>query len=415
MANTKQDPVYLSYHNFSDVIYEFNRTVGYVNDRPRFEEIIKTMSHVPNTDKFLKDILLKLNNVLTNFPAFMKGLRTNYCTYINFWLNKEVKNLNEHVKRPYFDIFGEFSDKLSYKIAQNHNNSCKKYFFDLDQETINKMRILYSLYDEFYKIKSHSRYNKYDSCDNFRFWALTHNNGIDNYHENDSKLYQKFEEIKKLIDNLKTRPDYPCIKSIYLHKPKVIQLQEEEEARRKTEEQKEQERQEVIKAREEAERRQHEQELKAKKELLQRQANNKVGDTASAEGSFQHTDDRSGLQAPLNSELGRNTQILDSLGNLESSRGLFWEENQTVEGQFTRTKKDMGQQRGLYYEQTDPDSTRTGTLRGSTGFPGYINEFFRSVEPAPILGVSGGMGALFLLFKVLIASKIYLYFCNTFK
>ncbi|KMZ96104.1 hypothetical protein PVNG_06449 [Plasmodium vivax North Korean] len=36
-----------------------------------------------------------------------------------------------------------------------------------------------------------------------------------------------------------------------------------------------------------------------------------------------------------------------------------------------------------------------------------VSGFMKDVEPAPILGVSGGMGALFLLFKVFIALKIY--------
>ncbi|KMZ77017.1 hypothetical protein PVIIG_06245 [Plasmodium vivax India VII] len=37
-----------------------------------------------------------------------------------------------------------------------------------------------------------------------------------------------------------------------------------------------------------------------------------------------------------------------------------------------------------------------------------VSGFMKDVEPAPILGVSGGMGALFLLFKVFIVLKIYL-------
>ncbi|KMZ96454.1 hypothetical protein PVNG_05439 [Plasmodium vivax North Korean] len=45
---------------------------------------------------------------------------------------------------------------------------------------------------------------------------------------------------------------------------------------------------------------------------------------------------------------------------------------------------------------------------------GAIIGVLREVEPGPILGVSGGMGALFLLFKVFIALKIYLYVNNTF-
>ncbi|KMZ77737.1 hypothetical protein PVIIG_00426 [Plasmodium vivax India VII] len=104
------------------------------------------------------------------------------------------------------------------------------------------MRILYGLYDEYNKINARSKNNNYDSCDNFHLWANNHNEAIDKYYENDSNLYQKFKEIKELIDNLKTKSNSPCIKGIYLKTPnEVIKLQEEEEAKKKAAEQQEQE------------------------------------------------------------------------------------------------------------------------------------------------------------------------------
>ncbi|KNA00989.1 hypothetical protein PVNG_03096 [Plasmodium vivax North Korean] len=395
MSSDQRDPGYISYRDYPEVKRQFYRIIDNRIENDYFHEIINSIAGVPNTEKFRKsNILTKLHNVLVNDPAFINGIGDNYCRYINFWLNEEVKKLDEHANRSYFDIFGEFSDKLCYRRANNYNNSCKKYIFDLGHETIYKMRILYGLYDEYSKINSQGNSNNTGSCDAFLSWAYNHNNAIDNYYKDDKKIYHKFLDIKKLIDNLKDKSDSPCIKSIFLHKPKVVQREEQEEKARREAEEKEKQ------ALEEASKRQLEQQLKAKEELLQRSEYNTVGGTASEKGTSQHIDDQRGLRKSVNSELGQHTQRLESSERSVSPRGLLWEEDPTGEGQFIHTNKDKGPEGEVYSEPRDTDRTRSGILGGSSGFPGYITEVLGSVDPVPVVGVSGGMGALFLLFRV---------------
>ncbi|SCA60380.1 VIR protein [Plasmodium vivax] len=402
MAGDHQDPGYISYKDYVNAKHEFKRTMNNrYPDNERFEKIINKINNESHKWNLKNKTFTTLHNVLANDLAFYGGMKHHYCRFINYWLNKEVQNINNHFDKSYFPIFQKFSDEFSIIKTNKNDQRCNNYIFNLSHKTINIMDILYGLYDEYDKIKSHREDSNYGSCDTFLSWASNHNYAIDKYYEN-TNLYQKFEEIKKLIDNLKESSSSSCIKSIYLHKPQVVKLREEEEARREAAEKQKRALEEAIREREEAEKRQHEQELKAEKELLQRQANNTVGDTASGEGTFQHTDDRSDLRAPIISELDQNSRRFGYPERSESSRGLLLDNGHTREGQFIYTNEDTRQQGEGVYEQPGTDKTRSGMFGGSSGFPSYITEVFGSVDPVPVVGVSGGMGALFLLFRVLL-------------
>ncbi|KMZ76778.1 hypothetical protein PVIIG_05890 [Plasmodium vivax India VII] len=276
MESSQSDPGYISYHDYPEVKRQFDRMIDIRNDKTRFEEIINTISGVPKTPKFRDNVLTILHKVLSNDPAFMGNIGDNYCRYINFWLNKEIQDADDHLKKSYFDIFVKFSDKFFLKRTNIKNNPCKNYIFNLDNETTNIMRILYGLYDEYKKIKSYSLGNYSTSCDYLLYLASNHNSAIDKYYEKDQNLYKKFEQIKKLIDKLTKHSSSPCTQDIYLNSPKeVIRL--EEEAKKRAAEQEEQERQETLrKQREEALRTQRQQQLKSKEELLQRPENNNI-------------------------------------------------------------------------------------------------------------------------------------------
>ncbi|CAI7719384.1 PIR protein [Plasmodium vivax] len=399
MSTSQKDPRYIRYQDYGNVKDIFDRTVDIKHDEKHFERIIKDITKEKYKGYLENKTLIRLHQVLSKDPAFYGSITPYYCSYLNHWLNKEVQNPKNHVDETYFPIFQKFSEKFSYERTHKIDERCNNYIFNLGHETVNIMDILYGLYDEYDKIKSYSERGIYDPCYKLLSHAKNHNYGIDKYYEMGENLYNKFEYIKKLIDGLTMRRNSPCLEPIYLHKPKVIRLREEEEARNKAAEE-EREREKALRTqREEALRTQREQQLKAQEVLLQSSENNRVAFTTSEKGISLSTGDQRGLRAPVISELDQNTQLLHSLENLQSSGGLLLEKVHTREGELIYTNGDTGPQEEGVYEQPGTDRTRSGMFGGSSGIPGYITEVFGSVDPVPVVGVSGGMGALFLLFR----------------
>ncbi|CAI7718046.1 hypothetical protein, conserved [Plasmodium vivax] len=391
MASNEEDLRYVEYKYYNDAKNQYDRGIHYVYGEDTLDNTLlrlRKLNHNLDKNDYIVKVFFKL---LSNSHAFYDAMTPNYCKYINSWLNKEYNN-NYQSKIPKFDVFKKFVYELNDERYGNQNNSCEKYINHLDPKIINYINFLHSLYDAYNEIKTTPIRNVTDTCSKIVSLSKSYRISIDDYYDDDKKLYEKLDTIKELILEKIGNLNSDCVNNIYFSTPKkVIKLQEEEEARKKAAEQ-ERERQEAIRT-------QREQQLKANELSLRRSESGTVGNTPSEEGTSEHIGDQRGIRTQVISDLGQTTQLLNSLESLQTSGGVLLEKDHTREGHFTYANEDKGPQGEVVYDQNGPDRTRIGTLGGSTGFPGYITEVFRYVEPAPILGVSGGMGALFLLFK----------------
>ncbi|SCA82114.1 VIR protein [Plasmodium vivax] len=402
MANPEKVPEYISYPDYVKAKGEFLRTMDKNPDNERLQNIINDIYKESHKSNLNNKTFKKLHSVLSNDQAFYTGITKHYCGFINHWLNKEIQDINNHFDETYLPIFQKFSDKLSIIKTKRSDQLCNNSIFNIDHETLNIMDILYGLYDEYDKIKSLKGESYYESCNKFLLLAKNHNNAIDNYYENNIKLYNKFEHIKKLIGDLKMQPNYPCIKDIYLNEPeKVIKKRQEEEQQAIIKKRLEEEAQQAIQQERERERereRKREREREGERDRLKSvlALNGEGSDTLRGFGTTENN--------ALSSMLHAREDGLSE--NSISLRGQpYLEENKFTHSQIhlldplARRKEAMDQSDIKNYELESNHISQTDTSGAFGSLQNTISGFIKDVDPGPVLGVSGGMGALFLLFK----------------
>ncbi|CAG9478549.1 unnamed protein product [Plasmodium vivax] len=397
MTSNQEDPWYLEYNYYNDAKYQYGRAIIYDYDEDPLNKTIQDMGnlmHNLNKDDY---IIKNFFRILSNSLAFYEGMTTNYCKYTNFWLNKEYREKHYDKKVPNFNVFTIFANKLNYEKYRNHDNSCERYIKYLDTDIYNKINFLHRLYDAYNIIKKPPVINSQDTCGELEFLAKNYRDSIYKYYDKDKDLYNKLEKIKELIDKITGNDNSPCKKKIYFTKPTELEHILEEQARTEAQEREKEIRQKEAarKAEEEAKKLQTERDLEQQKllqpkNLLTTSRDNQLQELHHDKGDFHSTSYREQLPELVTSRLPRPTQSFESFVRQESSTGSLLEED--------LTKEDMGQGE-ILYEQRGRDKTRSGTFLGSLGFPGYITEVLGSVDPVPVVGVSGGMGALFLLFR----------------
>ncbi|SCA83568.1 Plasmodium vivax Vir protein, putative [Plasmodium vivax] len=439
MSSEPQDPGYIGYHDYVKARHEFYRTLNNEPDDEYFDKIIKEITN-EHYERYLKNkTLILLRNVLYNDNAYYYSMKPNYCRYINFWLNENIQNTDNDVDASYINIFQNFSEKLSLRRLRNRSISCKEYIFSLSPETINKMKFLYNLYDAYNEIKSQHIHDKPKTCNNIFSLAKQYRDIIYDYYNKDKYLYDKLEYIIDSIDKITGIANPPCTQKIYFTKPPELVNLLEEQAQKKAEEQaaklaKEAAARQIQEAaarrvQEAADRRVHEAEARRVQEpsarhiqepaaqklqeeqyhqqhsLLQpkvslsRSPDKELQGMHHENGELHPTSYRAESQGSVTSRLQSPAQRLVSSEMSESSTGSLFLKKYTQQGPMTYTIEGTEQPSELVHDQEDKGTTKAGTFFSSSGFPGYITEVLGSVEPAPVLGVSGGMGALFLLFK----------------
>ncbi|CAI7721788.1 PIR protein [Plasmodium vivax] len=406
MAGDQQDPGYLSYDDYHKAKHQFVRTEKSNPNDERFHKIINEINNGSRKWNLNNETFTTLHNVLSNDHALSTAIKPHYCRYINHWLNKEVQNTNNHVDVSYFPIFQKFSDKLSFEKTNRFDQSCKDYFFDIGDGKINKMKFLYNLYDAYNEIKSQPIKERIKTCDNIFLLAKDYRDFIYEYYLNDEDLYNKLENVKESIDKITGIVNSPCTQKIYFTKPpQLVKLLEEKVREAEEREKQKREKEAASLAEEEAakmlqiERDREDQNLLRSNDLLSTSLNSQLRGVGH-ENMESHPPSYQAVSRELETTLlQKPTQSFVYSEWPESSTRLLWKEGDTPRGKMAYRMKRMEHENEVIKEQDDKGTTQSGTFFGSSGIPGYITEVFGSVDPVPVVGVSGGMGALFLLFR----------------
>ncbi|KMZ76605.1 hypothetical protein PVIIG_05787 [Plasmodium vivax India VII] len=441
MTSNKEDMLYVDYNDYNYVTREFKEAIEYNYDEDSLEKVISYMRSLKHNMKKEDDIIKKFFRLLRNDDIYIKGTTPKYCKYINLWLNKEYLKEHNQNKVKNFDVFKKFVNQLNYVKFGNQDNSCEKYINPLETKTIIKIEFLYDLYDKYNKIKSLSPEVRVEGCDELDFLSYNYRQSIYNYYFEDQDLYNKLEYIIGEIDKKTGIKNSPCTHKIDFTKPPNLVKLLEDKVREEAEEQaaklaKEAAARQIQEAaarrvqeaaarrvQEAADRRVHEAEARRVQEpaaqklqeeqyhqqhsLLQpkvsllRSPDKELQGMHHENGELHPTSYRAESQGSVTSRLQSPAQRLVSSEMSESSTGSLFLKKYTQQGPMTYTIEGTEQPSELVHDQEDKGTTKAGTFFSSSGFPGYITEVLGSVEPAPVLCVSGGMGALFLLFKVL--------------
>ncbi|KMZ88894.1 hypothetical protein PVBG_05823 [Plasmodium vivax Brazil I] len=366
--------------------------------RNNFNETIDSMEKIPNNINFIKEILLELTRHLNGTSAFYYHGEPGPCNYINYWLNKEIrKSKNHDVYKSNFNLFKKYTDERKKIYRTEYKPACNEYIHDIDDETYKHMNILYELYNEYTTLTFDKKNNRTKDCSMLGILAKNYGEIIDNCYEK-KKLFNNLINIKDLITKLISQKPTPCKEKIFFRESQKLleeKLKKEEEEKAKQLKLEEEQRAEALKKEEEKRRT-----LEAQEETQQMLNPTGVHQGSFNQGATLFTERRENLRASSDLDVKGPNEVIDHSVGLDRSK-RFENLKEHVSPQSSEYQlEDLGHKPGKEYTNTD------GSFLGSSGFPGYITEVFRSVEPAPILGVSGGMGALFLLFKVFKVLKL---------
>ncbi|KMZ76963.1 hypothetical protein PVIIG_05734 [Plasmodium vivax India VII] len=321
---------------------------------------------IPNftaSNEFLKSIVTHL---ICN-RVFMHVDTNIACNYINFWLNKKVKDLYYYEFDSNFKNFKEFVNKFYTVVKGDYKSykSCTNSIQILGNEDYYQMNMLYSLFKEYDELKKINEweYKVKNTCDII--------SKITNLANDVARKYKKDEEFIKVLknlretiknaegsyktfcksdlkqlDNMVTEREFPSI----VHAPPT--------------------RQEILKPSDSLEQTTH--------QSLAHVSGNGIRNEPEPNVNLQARDSHEDRIEPSPFSVEQYEQSRDAHSSPEYTG------YNSVSARFAT---------GDVITSTQGAQSYLENIRGT------ITGVFQSVEPAPILGVSGGMGVLFLLFK----------------
>ncbi|KMZ76730.1 hypothetical protein PVIIG_06041 [Plasmodium vivax India VII] len=382
-STTEPDPGYLFYRKYTALKNEFKRKVN-LNYTPSYwDECLKHVNTISNEKLPYKQKIFKdLINHLSQFTIFNSHQASDCCKYINFWLNDEISKSYSDVSSLEFSIFIKFAQKYAELQYNNKHYSCEPYLIYLDPDIYIKMKLLYDFYHNYDEIKSPPTNQESKACDTLSNLLRLYNDGIKKYFEQDPRLFERLKDLKNLIKELKVESINGCRWILSKFKEPDV-------------------------------------ELEIQKQQLSKKAEMVTQETLSQEKSVRALDI---AQTQLQQEVTKSPQVQEETISVEThteydnhreSTNHHARHNHRTEmdsineisppheaphvGLFP--KRPQLQLKGQEYVQ--PPEFSNDVAKDSSTILSSITGFINEVEPAPILGVSGGMGALFLLFKVL--------------
>ncbi|SCA60033.1 Plasmodium vivax Vir protein, putative [Plasmodium vivax] len=321
-----------------------------------------------------------------------------YCRYINYWINGKVRESKYQKYRDHFKIFEDFVHNYAYEKQRNHTASCKSYIHKMEDADYNRMETLYKFYTFYDKLNLYARSVSNPECDNLSYYIALYNDVINDYYDNYRDLYNKINHVKNLIVSLVSNPTLSCKRYANFHAATNFLLDEQlkkEQARKEALEREQAEK--AALAREQAEKaalaRTQELEIESSRRIQPMQKT-----TEELQAGLRQGDTRMGVELE-DLRTSRNLRVQ------EHSHVLSYPERSHNLGKLTEyresslSEQDEGQFEGVVSQSESEGTPKDSSFLSSLRIPRYITGVLGEIDPVPVVGVSGGMGALFLLFR----------------
>ncbi|SCA82058.1 VIR protein [Plasmodium vivax] len=386
MPSADAKPRYIPYNAYNRVVSVYKEHANLYDESEEFEKIIKNISTEQKKLELPNKIFKTLHEILRNSKGFEWDINDNYCSYVNYRLNDDVRKNYQLVDESKFEIFNKFSSIFHderYGVRSRKDYACKKYIKYLNNDEHRRMTILYNFYTFYDKLRSSNNLKSNPECINLPYNNKLYNEVIDDFYNHDPELYNKIKDVKVLIEEFLLKTKSKCTESVHFRIPQKIlddqkkKQQEEENRLRQEEENRRRQEEENRRRQEEENRRRQEEDNIRRQEQLQKEL-----------------------------EFQRRRQPMHT--NTDARRGIFQqgEEPFLVGQENSREEVDLGAQQPYedqlntrVFKSKNEDTNTDGSLLKSLRLPSAITEVLGSVDPVPVVGVSGGMGALFLLFR----------------
>ncbi|CAG9483791.1 unnamed protein product [Plasmodium vivax] len=383
---------YFNYACHDKLKYIFGRSQMTENGWRYLAKSIEALEKKPNNKSPYDKVFEEMARLLGGDGAFSYYGNIQSCIYINYWLNKHIqKEHNSIYNENTFEFLKEFAHNYSKIKHSNELNSCKEYIKLLDYNESQRMNILYLLYDYYDQLKLSVRYNTFQKPCTVLGMIFHHYNDIVKYHEKYKDLISHLESLKNLILKVESEHRLSCPSTL-----SRIVFQNEESL-------------DSVKHPEA-----HSVKIslpdglpKHEPRVLEQQ---REGTSAIEILGLQGTADTQPtiLQVPMESaEIEQPSWEKPEIEQEEVSL----EQASLPKATFTRYTTEEPEDTHASIRSLDiPRAQNNDTGLNVSPYPGdgegimkkintVISDTLGSVDPAPVLGVSGGMGILFVLFK----------------
>ncbi|KNA01521.1 hypothetical protein PVNG_05542 [Plasmodium vivax North Korean] len=335
------------------------------------------------------------------------------CRYISYILSKDVQTKGYEYKPETFKMFQEFVDTYNSSHKYQSKN-CSTSLVYVHSNIYDKMYKLYELYELFNNFPKKNIFWQVTSCSPIRSFLHSYNYFIKNNQPSNTHYKYILDEFRKEIQNQVESYNIHKCPGKYIHVEDIIftDLSKNKEP-------------EPPVLREQQQNHAEYQESKANSPPphVQHQATREEPQTSRAVPEIPHEHP----QLPH-----KETQLFQETLASNAYPAVRQEVPRPPHGEIYKQELhgDLSQVNLTYsgsleslptssYSETNPylsvvpPSNEVGDT--SSSVMSTITSALRDVEPGPVLGVSGGMGVLFLLFKVFNVLKIYTYVYNTLK
>ncbi|SCA60834.1 Plasmodium vivax Vir protein, putative [Plasmodium vivax] len=391
MPYYKSNIDFFNYGNYNRVKSYFE-TNYWTYDKGILKKIIQSINANSDQKEKLNPIFEQLKKYATRGHAFYHCSEPECCRYINHWLNiKLIENKHIGLSESIFKIFDEFMD--NYKKYKEGAKCVNKLHY-IEPEKVRNIKILYELYDRYTDLERRNK-TEYNilPCSTYHSLITDYNNFIRNYRKQSiNYLNNLLNEFKTKIEGFESISKGGCSKNYEILPPveppslppkghpakEKVDLPQPEETTIS-------EGQELHVSKPQLEPLSVESgDQKAQGTLLEGNLGKTPRDQTLAQ-SIRETQHTSNFLNSYGTELrGNFVNSLDSNPSYQLMEQLDGDNSSRLPQFPSRDQSAQQRDKDGYY------STITDTITG----------FISEVQPGPVLGVSGGMGVLFLLFKL---------------
>ncbi|EDL42690.1 variable surface protein Vir6, putative [Plasmodium vivax] len=407
MSGLATDDHLLSYFHYNKYKRKF-KNISFKKDELNPEDFLKEKKFDNWKRPMYLKVLEELLKHLQNHGAFW-DYDSEACRYISYILSKEVAKENHTYDQKIFEMFQRFVHEYNHRPGYNSQH-CSTSLVHVDSKMYEKMNKLYTLYEKYDDhINTHKVLGNEENCPDFipflRIYNdfIEHNQPTNEYYKN---ILVQFEKIIK--ERIASYKNIVCPLTPFYTEEIKLPKKEKPEAPGPIQQQQNQAKYEAPPTKIPPNEVEHEApreeplashafsqrayeesqtshaESGAHTALSHRAHEESLSSPKSLEPSVQHAE-RQQEQVYQHREIPKSKLQIDLSPEYPPHNGPF---------EFPGTS--------LYSERYQhlpepPSSKEAGDT--SSSVMSTITSALRDVEPGPVLGVSGGMGVLFLLFK----------------
>ncbi|CAI7721701.1 hypothetical protein, conserved [Plasmodium vivax] len=400
---------YLSYKCYKYLSERLNKPEFSEQKEKYLKSALETLGKA-KYNEFSKDNLIKnLAARLGNDGVFLHANTNIVCNYINYKLNESLRTHYNYIDRDDYNIFKEFAN-VFYNKRHNNNDaerSCEKYIKLLGNDIYYRILNLFQMYYHYNELKSPNNYiytkfiDKF--CNNVNLLVRYSNEAINPNTINDEYI-NSIRKLKDIIEKDEESEQYKkkCNLNVLngmlskITNSKVPIPKEQGSAlvpivAPNTQQPDELQHQRTDKANEQEPSQQASKDEKAMDLPSHEQAEWELLSHGQAEWELLSHGQAEWEQTPQEPA----AKVQESGIHVKGLQARIYP---LINRHVSNDQEVTGRLEGRHILQ-ETEAPSGGTEGVLVKMQGFITDTLGQVEPAPILGVSGGMGALFLLFK----------------